>query len=378
MKNKIAFSNLALMGALTLSTNAAYAHHGVNGQFDTAKSMEVTGVVTRIRLVNPHSYVYFDVKNEAGETEAWRCELRSGSLLKRKGWKTSMFEKGTTITINGSPARNEPSACYTKTITFEDGTKVGRQDELDKDGKVVIPPRDLTLADSKTPNLNGTWAAEQRKRPARGDRKGPPPSADGKKPPKNAEDGKRRGPPRGEGGPQKVERTEAGAAAVEGFKREDNPRFACKATNIFLDWWFDQMVNKIEQTEDKITLTYGFMDIVRTIHMDMDKHPEDITPSIAGHSIGKWVDGVLVVDTVGFKEGYLVVTPRVDDVAKNSTEMHVVERFTLSEDGRTLSREYTATDPLYMVGSYSGKDVVKLTTFDFESYSCDDLTGDTF
>ena len=138
------------------------------------------------------------------------------------------------------------------------------------------------------------------------------------------------------------------------------------------------MVNKIEQTKDDITLTYGFMDIVRTIHLDMDKHPENITPSITGHSIGKWVDGVLVVDTVGFAEGYLVVTPREDGVAKHSTQLHVEERFTLSEDGKTLTREYTATDPLYIVGTYTGKDVVKLTTFDYEPYSCDDLTGDTF
>ncbi len=237
MKKQIAFSALALIGTITLSANTAQAHHGVNGQFDTAKSMEVTGVVTRIRLVNPHSYVYFDVKNEAGETEAWRCELRSGSLLKRKGWKASMFEKGTTITINGSPARNEPNACYTKIITFEDGTKIGRQDELDEDGKVVIPPRELTLDDGVTPNLNGTWVAEQRKRPTEGDRNGPPAGAgqDGK-PAANAQEGERRGPPPGAGGPPRVELTEAGTAAIEGFKREDNPRFSCQATNILVDF----------------------------------------------------------------------------------------------------------------------------------------------
>lgn len=377
MKTTMTFSALAIAGALALSATTAYAHHGVNGQFDTAKSMEVTGVVTRVRFVNPHSYVYFDVKNADGETDAWRCELRSGSLLKRKGWTTNMFAKGTTITINGSPARNEPNTCYTKTITFEDGNKIGRQDTLDSDGKVVIPPRELTLDDGVTPNINGTWAAAQPERPPGGDRRGRPPATANGEQPAKADRAERRGPPPGAGGPR-VTRTAAGNAAVEGFKREDNPRFHCEATNIFADWWFDQMVNKIEQTNDDITLTYGFMDIVRTIHLDMDKHPENITPSITGHSIGKWVDGVLVVDTVGFAEGYLVVTPREDGVAKHSTQLHVEERFTLSEDGKTLTREYTATDPLYIVGTYTGKDVVKLTTFDYEPYSCDDLTGDTF
>ncbi len=49
-------------------------------------------------------------------------------------------------------------------------------------------------------------------------------------------------------------------------------------------------------------MTYGFMNIVRTIHLDMDSHPENITPSLAGHSIGKWEGDTLVVDTIGFEE----------------------------------------------------------------------------
>ncbi len=99
--------------------------------------------------------------------------------------------------------------------------------------------------------------------------------------------------------------TAAGAAAVEGYQREDNPRFHCMAVNIFADWTFDQHVNRIIQEEDQITLMYGFMDIVRGIHLDMDEHASDIEPSRAGHSIGRWDGDELVVDTVGFAPGYL-------------------------------------------------------------------------
>ncbi|RVU85641.1 hypothetical protein EOL70_06725 [Leucothrix sargassi] len=375
MKKHHTYSATALLGALALSAGAAYAHHGSNGQFDMAQSLEVSGTVTRIRMVNPHSYVYFDVQNSEGKTDKWRCELRSGNLLKRSGWTKDMFAKGTKISITGTPARNEEHACYTKTITFEDGTTIARNDKLDADGQVVLPPRETTLADGKTPNIEGNWAAERRKRPARGQGGGPRPERGAA----SAENGERPAPPpRRGGGRQQVERTEAGKQAVAGFVREDNPRFACQPTNIFIDFWFDQMVNKIEQTEDKITITYGFMNIVRMIHLDMDKHPENITPSIAGHSIGQWEDGVLTVDTIGFKEGFLHVTPRAEETAKHSTELHVVEKFTLSEDGRTLSRTYEATDPLYLVGKYTGQDSVKLTTADYEDYSCEDLTGDTF
>ncbi len=380
MRQQRAFGTIAACCIAALSTNPSFAHHGVNGQFDTSQEIEVSGVVTGIRLVNPHSYVYFDVTNDAGEVEEWRCELSSGSLLKRKGWSAEMFADGTEITINGGPARNEDYACYTETITFSDGRTIGRNDELDDDGAAVVPPRELTLDDGVTPNISGNWVAERMERPSRGGGDGPPPGAEGAggRPPRAEGAG---GPPpgaEGAGAPSLVELTEAGAAAVEGYEREDNPRFHCQATNIILDWWFDQMVNTIEQTEDTITLTYGFMDIVRTIHLDMDAHPDDITPSRAGHSIGKWEDGVLVVDTIGFDDGYIVAPPVPNGAAKNSPELHIVERFTVSEDGTTLTREYVADDPLYMVGTYSGEDTVNLTDASFEPYNCDDLTGDTY
>ncbi len=393
MKKKMIKNGIASLSLLALSMGVAHAHHGVNGQFDTSKSIEVRGVVTKVKFVNPHSYVYFDVTGADGKAEEWRCELSSGSVLKRKGWSVDMFATGTQIAIVGSPAREEANACYTSTITFADGNTIARMDELDANGKVIKKAEraseeateetavEAAALDPDVPNLNGHWVAERPERPGPPPgEKGAPPPQDGKDaPPPPPQDGKGAHPPDDKrGGPPKVERTEAGNAAVEGFVREDNPRFHCKATNILLDWWFDQLVNNIEQTKDDITLTYGFMDIVRTIHLDLDKHPENIEPSLAGHSIGQWEDGVLVVDTVGFAEGYLDVPPNADGVVRNSTQLHIVERFTLSEDGKTLTREYVADDALNIVGTYSGKDVVMRTDAATEPYACEDLTGKTY
>ena len=71
----------------------ANAHHGP-GQFDSSQPMEVTGVVTDIRFVNPHGYVYFDVSGPDGEAIPWRCELQAGSLLRRAGWTEDLFPIG--------------------------------------------------------------------------------------------------------------------------------------------------------------------------------------------------------------------------------------------------------------------------------------------
>ena len=112
--------------SLTLAASAAFAHHGSTGQFNHDIELDVSGVVTDIRYVNPHSYVYFDVTNDAGGVDPWRCEMRAGSLLKRSGWTEEMFADGTEISIHGSAARREEFGCYTNTITFADGRVIQR------------------------------------------------------------------------------------------------------------------------------------------------------------------------------------------------------------------------------------------------------------
>jgi hypothetical protein len=158
---------------------------------------------------------------------------------------------------------------------------------------------------------------------------------------------------------------------VAGFDpQNDNPRFHCQPTNIFMDWTFDQHVNQIVQTADTITLKYGFMDLERTIHMNMSEHPADITPTLAGHSIGHWDGDVLVVDTVGFAPGYLDTRRGV----MYSGQMHVVERFTYDHAAKTLTRSWVAEDPLYFTGQYTGEDVVSIADIPYERYNCDDRT----
>ena len=143
-----------------------------------------------------------------------------------------------------------------------------------------------------------------------------------------------------------------------------------QAVNIFADWTFDRHINRIEQTDAAITLTYGFMDIVRTIHLDMDDHPIDITPSRAGHSIGKWDGNTLVVDTTGFAEGYLEGRHAV----MHSDQFHSIERFTLDHENGSITREFFGEDALYLAEPFSKEDKVFLSETPFDPYNCNDLT----
>jgi hypothetical protein len=327
------------------------AHHGTTGQFDQSKSLRVTGVVTKIRFVNPHSYVYFDAVNTAGKIEEWRCEMRAATVLKRSGWTKDMFAPGTRITIDGVPAHREPTGCYVNNVTFDDGTTIYRYQQLTEKGDDLATGKRLARLANGKPNLNGDWAAPQRLIT----------EADVRSRAMGAGMG---------GGRSRYAQTEAGIQASAGHEREDNPRFHCQATNIIQDWTFDQHINRISQTDDSITLQYGFMNIVRTIHLKKGEHTQNIQPSRAGHSVGHWDGDTLVVDTIGFEEGYLDGRNGI----KHSNQLHIVERFTMNPNDNSLSRSYTGSDPIYLTSAFQGDDKIFLTQTPFDPYNCEDLT----
>jgi hypothetical protein len=339
----------AALLALLITTGTVQAHHGSNSQFDQTKSMEISGVVTKLRFVNPHSYVYFDVTNDDGTVDNWRCEMRAATVLKRSGWSRDMFEPGTVIHIEGVPARREPQGCYVNRLRLGEGAVIERYEQLDDtETAFEASDRPTTLANGQ-PNITGDWAAPQRL----------------------LQEGEvRRRAVTGFGGFE-FPQSEAGQLAATNFDlNRDNPRYHCKPVNILADWVFDQHINRIEQTDDSITLTYGFMDIVRTIHLGLDKHPDNVTPSRAGHSIGHWEGNTLLVDTIGFTPGYLDGRAGV----MHSDQLHVVEEFQFDPDELALVRSYTGDDPLYLSESFSRRDAVFLSETPFDPYNCDDLT----
>ena len=340
-----------------LFAGTVFAHHGP-GQF-MGELVEVTGVVTQVRFVNPHGYIHFDVTGEDGRTVEWRCELQAASLLRRAGWSPDLFPIGGEITVRGDRGTTEQTACALRSVVLADGSLLERYGQRRAAIDAPVGSRQRTIGGRL--DLNGTWAAPQRN-PQGGTGGG------------GGGRGRRGGGPGPAGAgtlPGGIELTAEGRVAIEGLTADDNPRFSCTATNIFFDWEFDRHVNEIVQTDETITLKYGLMDIERTIHMTMDQHPDGIVSSRAGHSIGRWEGDTLVVDTVGFSEGFLFAGR--GGLAKHSPQMHAVERFTYDTASQGLTRTYTATDPLYFNGEYSGQDTVYPSDVPFEPYNCVEL-----
>ena len=366
------------------STVSAWAHHGP-GTFDLSKSITLSGKLTKIELINPHSWLYFDVADTNGRVSHHRCEMRSVHVLRRSGWTKELFPVGQKITVEAAPDRADANSCYLNTIKFENGSHMDRYGQYVKApegglkevrGPVVVPntARELRRPTGE-PNISGDWAAEQVVMvDPRGTGGGLVPLGQlsefkpGER--RGGAGGGRRGAaaptgPRLYGG---TELTELGAQAVSSFKRDDNPRFRCETTSIIFDWTFDGPVNRITQNKDTTSLLYGQMGLKRTIAMNMKEHPANIKPARAGHSIGRWDGDVLVVDTVGFLPGVLNAPVR------HSDKLHIVERFSLDPKTMKLTRAYEAEDPVYLKGPYKGSDVVQVADASYTQDKCKDQT----
>jgi hypothetical protein len=348
----------------------AAAHHG-GGTFDNTKEIELKGVLTRLDLINPHSWIYFDVINKDGSVSPHRCEMRSATVLRRSGWTKDMFRVGERITIQGSPDRIDPSSCYLSTIVLEDGRRADRYGQFTK-APIAVAKRAARRPNGDL-NISGDWAPEQLVMTdprGRGGALVPLSTVSQFKP----GEGRIGGPPSaGRGGPRLyrgAELTEAGEKAAANFgtfSPKDNPRMRCETTSIIFDWTFDGPVNRITQNNDSIVMQYGQMGFTRTVHMNVTKHPSNIKPTRAGHSIGRWEKDVLIVDTVGFAPG--VLSPPV----LNSNQLHIVERFSLDPKAMTLTRSYTAEDPVYFKGQYTGSDTVQVADLPYAPDQCKEL-----
>ncbi|MBX2849451.1 MAG: hypothetical protein KTR16_14090 [Acidiferrobacterales bacterium] len=356
---------ILIASILLLLTTTVLAHHGSAGQFNHDIKVELTGVITNFRLVNPHAYVYFDVVGDNGEIEAWRCEMRAASRLRSQGWTQEMFAPGTTIFIEGSQARREKFGCFTAYVTIGDGRRLERAEKI---ASIEAPPVTAVELAPGTPIIRGRWQStvERSFTPSDAEVAAAAAAWVGDNPPA----------PSGLPSYESYTLTALGKSASEGFSDEVNPRFHCQASNIFHDWTFNQAINQIEQTDDKIIIKYGFMDIVRTIHMDMDEHPDNIIPSRAGHSIGRWEGDTLVVDTIGFTEGWLYIGGGLGNIngVKHSDQMHTVERFDVSDDGAWLVMTYTVNDPLHLMEPSVSQLVQRKSLEPFVKYICEDLT----
>ena len=101
------------------------AHHSFAAHYDMAKAITVQGSIGEVRLSNPHSWFFIDVKDASGKVTQWAFEAGTPSGMIRNGYKASELPPGTAVTITGFPARERPNVGMLRQLTTAAGKTYG-------------------------------------------------------------------------------------------------------------------------------------------------------------------------------------------------------------------------------------------------------------
>ena len=113
---------LAVAFGLILGAVPVLAHHSISAEFDPSKEWSVTGVLSRIDWINPHTATWVDVKNaQSGEVEQWGCEGNPPATWHRAGLKKEDWKLGETVTLTCAAAKDGSRRANGRNLTFTNG-----------------------------------------------------------------------------------------------------------------------------------------------------------------------------------------------------------------------------------------------------------------
>ena len=98
-----------ILGLTLVMVKPLTAHHSFDAEYDQKKLMTITGYVTKLDWVNPHAYVFLDVKDEAGNVDSYKVEMGPPYALVRGGWSKDTIKAGDKITIEGAAQAKDGS-----------------------------------------------------------------------------------------------------------------------------------------------------------------------------------------------------------------------------------------------------------------------------
>jgi hypothetical protein len=108
-----------------ISAVPVIAHHSFAAEFDATKPLNLTGTVTKVEWMNPHTYFYIDVKDEAtGKVNNWAFEMGSPNGLTKQGWTRNTMKVGMVLNVEGTRAKDGSFKGNARNVTLN-GKKLG-------------------------------------------------------------------------------------------------------------------------------------------------------------------------------------------------------------------------------------------------------------
>jgi hypothetical protein len=108
---------------LVLASAVAHGHHSFSAEYDANQPVTLKGQIARVDLVNPHAWLYLEVKDPNGVVVRWTIEMDAPHNLVRHGVTSATLPVGETVTVDGYRA---------------------------KDGSVIVSGRQIRMADGRT------------------------------------------------------------------------------------------------------------------------------------------------------------------------------------------------------------------------------------
>jgi hypothetical protein len=314
----------ALVAAAVLALGpTAHAHHS-GATFDLKQTVSLEGVVTRYEWANPHVYIWLAAPDASGATVEWELEGQPPAILRRLGWSQDTLGVGDKIQATGNPARNPQR----KSLLL---ASMQRADTTLYDGKAIIGALTAPGAApaAAADGIAGVWvtlldmpAMQSYLNLARS-----------------------------------VPLTERGTAAKAAFNEATmSSGLQCSATPAPA-FMFVPDVKRITVDNDAIRIAGEFGAAERLIHVPGNAAGDGATsarppatPSVQGHSVGRWDGATLVVETTAFAPH----SAGLGFTVPSSETKQLVERLTLEADGKGLAYTFELTDPEMLTAPLTG------------------------
>jgi hypothetical protein len=117
-------ASLVVTLAALAAAQPVVAHHSFAAEFDLNQPIKLRGVVSKVEFMNPHSWIYINVKKDDGSLEEWAIEGGTANTLFRMGVTKASLAVGTEIIVDGYRARDGAMRANGRDITLPNGDKL--------------------------------------------------------------------------------------------------------------------------------------------------------------------------------------------------------------------------------------------------------------